>query len=272
MHPIAAVDFERGLTDAWVKTVAFVPKLLLFLAVLVIGYLVAKALAKLADRLLVRVGFDRAAERGGITRALAGSKYEPRGLVTKLVYFAILLVTLQIAFGIWGPNQVSRLLDGIVSFLPKVAVAIVIVVLAAAIARVVRDVVGAVLGALSYGRLLGSIAAGIVLFLGIIAALEQIEVATAVTTPVLITVLATIGGTIIVGVGGGLVRPMAHRWEEWLVTVRREVAAVRVEVANHKESFPLPKDDDPPATAPTRPQPAATGPAPDDAASGPPGT
>ena len=208
MGPLAAVDFGRGVSDAWARIATFVPKLLLCLAILVIGYLVAKSLSKITNRVLIRTGFDRAAERGGVTRVLARSRYDPRGLVTKLVYYAILLITLQIAFGIWGPNRVSELLDGIVSFLPKAAVAIIIVVVSAAIARVVRDLVSAVLAALSYGQLLANIASGAVLFLGIIAALEQIEVATAVTTPVLIAVLATIGGTIVVGVGCGLVLPM----------------------------------------------------------------
>lgn len=253
MEPIAAVDLGRGVSDAWAGVATFVPKLLLFAAILAVGYVVAKAIAKIANRVLIQVGFDRAAERGGVTSALARSRYEPRGLVTKLVYYSILLITLQIAFGIWGPNPVSQLLDRIVSFLPKAAVAIIIVVVAAAIARVVRDVVSSVLGGLSYGRLLGNVASGIVLFLGVIAALEQIDVATAVTTPVLIAVLATISGTIIVGVGGGMVRPMAHRWEEWLTTIRREVNAVRVEVATRNDSYPLPDDDESPPARATRP-------------------
>jgi hypothetical protein len=48
---------------------------------------------------------------------------------------------------------------------------------------------------------------------GVIAALDQVGVAGSVTTPVLIAVLATIGGVIVVGVGGGLVQPMQDRWE-----------------------------------------------------------
>jgi hypothetical protein len=55
-----------------------------------------------------------------------------------------------------------------------------------------------------------------VIALGVIAALNQIGVATAVTTPVLIAVLATVGGVIVVGMGGGMIRPMQRRWERWL--------------------------------------------------------
>ena len=83
------------------------------------------------------------------------------------------------------------------------------------------------LGGLSYGNVLANIASIFILFLGVIAALNQIEVATTVTTPVLITILATIGGVIIVGAGGGLVRPMQSRWESWLNTAEREKENVK---------------------------------------------
>jgi hypothetical protein len=43
-----------------------------------------------------------------------------------------------------------------------------------------------------------------------------------VTMPVLITVLATVGGIAVVGLGGGLIVPMRQRWERWLVSAERE--------------------------------------------------
>lgn len=43
-----------------------------------------------------------------------------------------------------------------------------------------------------------------------------------VTLPVLITVLATIGGILVVGVGGGLIGPMRSRWERWLGQLETE--------------------------------------------------
>ncbi len=41
----------------------------------------------------------------------------------------------------------------------------------------------------------------------------------------LITILATVGGVIVVGVGGGLIRPMQQRWESYLSTAEREAPA-----------------------------------------------
>jgi hypothetical protein len=220
---LAAVDFGQGISDAWRSIATFVPKLLAFLAILLIGWATAKAIAKAVDKVLERIGFDRVAERGGINRMLARSRYDASGMIAKLLYYAILLVTLQIAFGVWGPNPVSAVLTEVVAWLPRAAVAIVIIVVAGAIARAVRDLVTNSLGALSYGPMLGTLAAMFVWGLGIIAAVNQIGVATAVTMPVLITVLATIGGIAIIGVGGGLVRPMQARWERWLNRAEEEI-------------------------------------------------
>jgi hypothetical protein len=223
MADLAAVDFGQGISNAWSTIATFVPKLLAFLVILFIGWLIAKALAKVVDKLLERVGFDRVVERGGIDRMMSESKYDASDIIAKLVYYAVLLIALQMAFGVFGDNPVSTMLTGIVAFLPKAVVAIIIVVVAGAVARAVRDLVTGALGSLSYGRLMGTIASVFIWGLGIIAALNQMGVATTVTMPVLITVLATLGGIAVVGVGGGLIRPMQQRWEGWLGRAEQEL-------------------------------------------------
>jgi small-conductance mechanosensitive channel len=222
-------NLGTALGDAWRMVAVFVPQLLLFLVILLIGWLIAKGLRKLTDSVLERLHFDRAVERGGIGRALSRSKYDASDLVAMVVYYAVLLLTLQLAFGVFGPNPVSVLLTGIVAFLPRIAVAIIIVVVAAAIAAAVKDLITGVTGGLTYGRLLANIASIFIIALGVIAALSQIDVAIAVTMPVLIAVLATLGGIMIVGVGGGLVRPMQQRWERWLDRAEREAPQARAE-------------------------------------------
>ncbi len=219
-------NFGDAAGEALRSVLLFLPKALAFVAILVAGWLIAKAVRKLVDKVLERVGFDRAVERGGIRRALARSRYDASDIVAKLAYYAVLLVTLQLAFGIWGPNPISDLIAAVIAWLPRAFVAIVIVVVAAAIANAVRDIVSGALGGLSYGRILATVAYVFILGLGVIAALNQIGVATAVTTPVLVAVLATAGGILIVGVGGGLVRPMQSRWESWLSRAEQESRAI----------------------------------------------
>jgi hypothetical protein len=158
---------------------------------------------------------------------LQRTRYDASDILAKLAYYTVLLFTLQLAFGIWGPNPISNLINAVIAWLPQAFVAIVIVIVAAAIANAVRDLVGGALGGLSYGRVLANAAAIFVVALGVIAALNQVGIATTVTTPVLIAFLATVAGILIVGVGGGLVRPMQSRWEGWLERAAAESRAVR---------------------------------------------
>lgn len=218
---------EDALNDAWSSIAEFVPKFVAFLAILIIGLIVAKLIGKAVDKVLERVGFDRMVERGGVKKALEKSSFDASDIVSKLVYYALALFVLQMAFGVFGPNPISELLTGVIAFIPKIVVAIIIIIVASAIASAVKNLVQGSLGGLSYGRLLANIASVFILGLGVIAALEQVEVATAVTTPVLIALLATVGGILVVGVGGGLVRPMQSRWDGWLGRMEREAPQVR---------------------------------------------
>ncbi len=228
------INIGQGISDAWRMIATFVPKLVAFVVILIIGWIVAKVLAKVLGKLLNRVGFDRAVARSGAAgRWQERSRYGASGLLSKLLYYALLLITLQIAFSVFGPNPISTLLTGVVAWLPLAAVAIVIIVVAGAIAKAVRDIISSALGELSYGRWLATAAAVFIWALGIIAALNQIGVATAVTIPVLITVLATLGAIAAIGVGGGLVRPMQQRWERWLGRIEQEAPQARA----HAEAY-----------------------------------
>ena len=219
-----------ALNDAVRSVALFVPKLVAFLAILIIGYFVAKLIGKAVDKLLERVGFDRAVERGGVKKALSKSSYDASDIVGKLVYYALLLFVLQMAFGVFGPNPISDLLTGVIAFLPKAIVAVVIIVVTAAIAAAVRELISNTLGGLSYGKTLANIAAFFIIGLGVIAALNQVGIATTVTLPVLVAVLATISGILIVGVGGGLIKPMQSRWEGYLNTASAEADTIRRQV------------------------------------------
>lgn len=221
--PLASINFSSGLTDAWSTVARIVPKFVGFLVILVIGWFISRLLARALDTLLRKVGFERVAERGGVSHALANSKYDATGIVSKVVYYALLLITLQLALGVFGTNPVSTMINGVVAWLPRGLVALVIVVVAAAIARVVRDLVGGALSSLSYGNALATIASVFVLGIGLIAALGQAGIATTITGPILVAVLAAIVGVLVVGVGGGLVQPMRERWERMLDSAEHEV-------------------------------------------------
>jgi hypothetical protein len=216
--------FVRALSDGLSAVATFIPKLLGFLIILLIGWLIAKGLSKLVGLVLSKVGFGNLLERAGLKKFTAKVNLDVGGLIVKIVYYFVLLIALQFAFSAFGPNPVEALLTTIITYLPRVIVAIILVVVAAAIARVLKDLVLSALSGRAFAKLLSNLVYGLVIALGVIAAINQLGVATTVTTPVLITVLGTIGGVIIVGVGGGLIRPMQQRWEGWLQSLAEQVS------------------------------------------------
>ncbi len=224
---VVAVDLGQGVEDAFEDVLAFVPRLLGFLLILVIGYFVAKAIAKVADAALDRVGFDRAVERGGIRQALSKSRYDASDLLAKVIFYALFLVVLQLAFGIFGPNPVSDLLAGVIAYLPRVAVAILIVVIFAAIAAGARTIIQSALGGLGYGGPLADVAAVAILVVGAFAALNQLAIAPAIVNGLFYALLAVIVGSAIVAVGGGGIQPMRTRWERALARIEEEAPMAR---------------------------------------------
>ncbi len=229
---------KQALNDGLSTFAEFVPKMIGFLLILIIGLIVAKLIAKAIGGVLQKVGFDTAVERGGIKKALEKSTFDASDIVGKLVYYALVLFVLQMAFGVFGSNPISDLLTQVITFLPSLVVAIIIIVIAAAIAAAVKTLIDGTLGGLSYGKVLSGLASGFILFLGVIAALNQVGVATTVTTPVLIAILATLSGVIVVGAGGGLIKPMQHRWEQYLTKAEDEAPRVK----EHARQAPSPTE------------------------------
>lgn len=229
MEVLAAVDLEGGLERAWESILTFVPKLLGFLLILGIGYFVAKALEGLLDRILERVGFDRIVERGGLRTALARSKLDASSILARIVFYVAFLFVLQLAFGLFGPNPISDVLEGIIAFLPNLFVAVVIVVLTAAIATGAKTVIESVLGGLSYGRVLAVTAAVAIWVIGVAAALNQVNIAPEIVNGLFYAMLALVVGVGIVAVGGGGIQPMRERWQRALMRLDTEAPRIRQE-------------------------------------------
>jgi len=274
----ASVNFSTGLSNAWSEVATFIPKFVVFLIILIVGYFIAKALEKLVSRILTRVGFDRLAERGGIKTALAHSKYDASGILARIVYYAIMLFVLDVAFGVFGSNPISGFLHAVIAYLPLLFIAIVIIVITAAVAAAVKSLIENSLSGMPYANVLGNLAWGFILALGIIAALNQLHIAQNVLNAVLYAGLAALAGIAIVAVGGGGIKTMSERWEA--AAARFDAEIVRISAARNAPSLTdqasqaMPADPGRSSHGATRtgPQPTEPHPEPDDGGDHPTGT
>ena len=211
---LAQIEFRQGMEDAWATIAEFVPKLALALAVFVIGWVVARLFQKLAHRVLLKLQFNKTAARAGFTEPLERAGYTDAALLlSKVVFWAVILLVLQVAIGALGETEIQDALDGVVAFLPKFFAALLIVVVAGAIATRVREAVSRAEAAQAYGPMLGRAAGGAVWFVGIFAALNQIEVAQDIVNILFIAVVATVGLTVVVKFGiGGIKSAQENIW------------------------------------------------------------
>jgi hypothetical protein len=224
---IADVDLDAALEEAWENVVTFAPKLLGFFLILLIGFFIAKLLSKLTNSLLERVGFDGWVQRGALQTAFLRAKTDASDLIALIVFWTVFLITLQLAFGIWGPNPITDLIEGIIAYLPNVIAAVIILVIAAAIARVVTDVLTPALGAVRGGEWIARVAGIAILVVGIFAALAQLEIAPAIVNGLFYALLLVVAGSLLISFGVGGI-PLARRYlERWGGRADQAVGEIR---------------------------------------------
>jgi hypothetical protein len=216
MLAIDGFTWGSGLNDMWSRIATTVPKLLYFLVILVIGWFVVRIVRRVVGRLLERVGFDAVVERAGLTGALSSARQKPSGTVAQLLYYALMLLVLTAAFAAFGSdNPISRLLDSLVAYLPRVFVAIAIVVVAGIVARTVVEIVTGLLDGKVAGAAVMARAAGVaVMVIGVFAALSQLAIAPAIINGLFYAALAVIVGSAVIAIGGGGIGPMHRQWEK----------------------------------------------------------
>jgi hypothetical protein len=120
--------------------------------------------------------------------------------------------------------------------------AILIIVVVSAIAAAARELIDAALGGLSYGKMLGNVAAISIVTVGIFAALDQLQIAPAIVTGLFYALVATIAGIAVIAVGGGGISVMAERWRNVLdrydaekPNMQREMRGARDRIAERAQ-------------------------------------
>lgn len=118
---------------------AFVPRLAVALVVVLAGWLVAKALRFGTVKALRALNFHVLTDRAGVDAFLqqGGTERDTTDLVGWLIYGLVLLGVLIVAFNGLGLTQVTELLGRVLLFLPKVLVALLVLVFGLYFARFV---------------------------------------------------------------------------------------------------------------------------------------
>ncbi len=210
----------QPLQEAIGAFLAYIPQLIGAIIILVVGWLLARALQAVVDRLLRGVGFDRWMERGGVKQFFdrAQTDHTPASVIGVLVFWFVLIVAITMAADALGVPQVTAFLNQLLAYIPSVLAAVLILFLAALLANFLS---GIVRGATGSG-ILASVVYYAVIIYAVFAALTQLGIAVEITAPTFLILLGAVALALAIAFGlGG--REVAQEIIERAYNRRQEV-------------------------------------------------
>jgi hypothetical protein len=197
----------------------FFPRLAAAIGILMIGFLVAKAVERGTDFALHRVGFDRWMREGGVTEALerAGTTLDPSTVLAKLVFWTVMLLVIIVSANALGVTVVSMLFGQLLAYVPRVIAAVIVLVLGILLGEFVKDLVLASAGTLTAALTLARAGKTAVILLSVFMALDQLDIAENVLLVFFIAVVgaAALAAGIAFGLGGrDVAAEIARDWYE----------------------------------------------------------
>jgi hypothetical protein len=159
---------------------AFLPRLLLALVVVAVGWLFAKAARFAIERALRAVNFGVLTERAGTDNFLrqAGMRGDTTALFGLVAFWLVILAALIIAFNGLGLTYITDLLGRAVLFTPKLVVAMLLVIFGSYCARFVGNAVYTycVDARIPDADILGRLVRYVIMTLVVMIALSQVEI------------------------------------------------------------------------------------------------
>jgi len=198
---------------------AFMPRLMIALSVLVIGWLIAKAFRFSVVKTLRVLNFNVLTERAGVDGFLrqGGTEKDITEVVGWIVYMVAILVSLIIAFNSLGLTQVTDLLSKLLLFMPKVLVALLIIVFGSYFARFAGTTVqGYCRGAeISDGEILGRVVHYAILTFVLLLAIDHLNISGGLIQETFLILLAgfVFAGALAFGLGArNHAQALLDRW------------------------------------------------------------
>ncbi|MBO9515421.1 MAG: hypothetical protein J7549_15000 [Variovorax sp.] len=210
LEPLRAFLFQIG---------ALLPRLLFAALVVLVGWLLAKAVRFAVVRGLHAINFQVLTERSGLDNFLrqGGMVPDATAVFGVLAYWMVILAALVVAFNGLGLSYVTDLLGRVMWFVPNLVVALLVLTFGAYFARFVADAVT------SYGRgagmqdalLLGKVAQYAILLFVVLIALDQVKIGGDIVRQSFLIILAGVVFALALAFGLAGKDWAARRIEEW---------------------------------------------------------
>jgi hypothetical protein len=220
--------FLKPLREAGEKIVDLLPSLLGALVILLVGWLVARLLKAALTRLLVAVRLERFSQKTGLSRFLSRGdiKHSLADVLGTVLFWLVLLFFVYLAADVLDLTLVQDALNRIISFLPDLVAAVVIMIVGVVLASLIKGVVRVAAGNynLAHQELIATVVQYLVVFFSLAMALEEVGVATPILVNSVLIIIAAIafGFALAFGLGS---KDLAARIVEKMLEARKTTGA-----------------------------------------------
>ncbi|MBA3550691.1 hypothetical protein H0W32_00600 [Patescibacteria group bacterium] len=179
-----------SLKTAWFEVLQYLPTIIGAILILFIGWIIAIVLGSLVQNAVKLIGLDETIERTGINQKLrvTGQYKLLSGMLGKLTKWFIILITLIAIANTFNLPQVTQFLNAVALYIPRVIVAVIILVigmlLSDFVARILSTGINASKLPVRHRTTIISVARYAIIVFSIMAALVQLNI-----VPALIEIL-----------------------------------------------------------------------------------
>src|SRR5688500_19644882 len=238
-------SFGERLQASFAETADLIPSLLGALVIVFAGYLLAKLLERIVDKALRKIGLNSMLVRGGVMEAVerSGAHVNPTRVISNLVFWLVMFAVILVAANALGLESLASVFGELVSYIPSVIAAIVIILVGIVLGQFVGGLIAASAGALHGGRALARIGSGGVILLAVFMALQELEIATEIVSTAFAILFGAISFAIALAFGLGNRELAGEITREWYTRYRKErdEALAREEAEEEDDERPEPQ-------------------------------
>ena len=222
------MTFLERLQESFALIAEFVPALLGALVILFAGYLLATLIERAIEKLLRRIRLNEFLDRGGVLAAVerTGQHVNPSRVLANLVFWFVMLIVLIIAANAIGLESLASVFSELVSYLPSVMSAIVIIIVGLVLGRFVGGIILASAGGVHGGPTLSRVGRWGVVVLAIFMALQELGIATEIVTTAFAILFGAVALALALSFGLGNRELAGEVTRAWYSRYRREQEAI----------------------------------------------
>jgi Conserved TM helix len=171
----------------------WVPRLAAFLAILIIGYILARIVGGLVRKVLERVGFDQKLHSGTAGTWVSRVSSSPSSLFGTIAFWLIFVAAVSIGLDALGIQALEDFVATVWAYVPNVIAALLIFLVAGALAVGVATLLNRTMGETTTGRVLQTAVPALIMAIAGFMILNQLKIAEEIVTITYAALMGALG-------------------------------------------------------------------------------